>query len=127
MNESVHASTVVLDREDCIHARTHVELMPPGAQHYGRVVCEDCGKQLCWKPSPANVDRRRRNTVNLNKLLGTHRLTEWEKGFCQALIDNPRLSPRQQRCLDGLVSKYLEDIQNDPQKRNGDLRQQVAA
>src|SRR2546429_1342119 len=101
-----HASTVVLDRADCVHSKTRMELLPQGP-HYSRVICEDCGKQLCFRPKPENIERRRRNALNIQTLLNDKRLENWETEFCQGITQNPRLSPRQQALLDRLVDQYL--------------------
>jgi hypothetical protein len=119
---SDHASTVVADCADCAHSRTHVETLPPGSYHYGRIICADCGKQLCWQPHPRNVEIRQRNANNLRELLGNDRLTDWERDLCQGLsqLKNLRLSPRQQALLNGLVERYLmEENTSADTKRNG--------
>jgi hypothetical protein len=107
MNAQVHDSEVVLDRSDCAHSETRVEILPPGQIHYARVVCCDCGKQLCWTPHPANVARRQLNAVHLRELLDKAPLTDYERGLCEGLITNQRLSPRQQALLDALTDTYL--------------------
>jgi hypothetical protein len=122
MNEAVHASNVVaLERADCAHPRTRVDILPPGNCHYGRVVCTDCGKQLCWQPHPRNIELRQRNAINLRKLLNSGRLTEWENGFCYGITNQARISPKQQAVLNTLTEKYLKqgDKLNDSGKRNG--------
>ena len=129
MNTPVHASTVVLDRADCAHCKTRVEVLPPGQYHYARVVCNSCGKQLCWQPHPRNVELRQRNAINVRKLLSSNSLNEYERGFCEGLTQNSKPSPRQQARLDRLVSKYLEKeiTVNDSKNRNGALLAECAA
>jgi len=107
MNEQVHASTVVLDRAGCAHPRTRVELLPREHKHYARVVCEDCGKQLCYRANPSNAQRRRKNAAHIQELLSSGRLTEWERGYCEGLHHNQRPTPNQQSLLDQLVTKHL--------------------
>jgi hypothetical protein len=126
MNATVHADNVI-EHATCVHPRTRLELLRPGAAHYARTICVDCGRQVCWVPHRRNVERRQRNAINLEKLLRSNQLTDWERGFCEGTRGN-RISPRQQAVLNQLVQKYLEgEIKNDDRKRNGDLRQQVAA
>lgn len=130
INTLVHASNVVSDRVDCAHPRTRVKILPPGQSHYARVVCEDCGQQLCYRPSPTNAERRRLNAINIQKLLGSNCLTEWEAGYCQGLQHNPRPTTRQQALLDELVSKYIlekENTTNAVTNRNGAPRYECAA
>ena len=128
MNTPVHASTVVLDRADCAHSKTRVEVLPPGQYHYARVVCDSCGKQLCWQPKPQNAERRRQNAANIQRLLGIGALLDWERDFCQSLSQHKLPSPKQQALLNGLVEKYLkgEDI-HARTKRNDALLEQCAA
>ncbi|SRR5260370_24134533 len=128
MNALVHATTVVLDRADCAHSKTRVEVLPPGQYHYARVVCDSCGKQLCWQPKPENAERRRQNAANIQRLLGIGQLLDWERDFCQSLSQHKLHSPKQQALLNGLVEKYLkgEDIHAGT-KRNGALLEQCAA
>ena len=128
MNTPVPASTVVLDRADCAHSKTRVEVLPPGQYHYARVVCDSCGKQLCWQPKPENAERRRQNAANIQRLLGIGPLLDWERDFCQSLAPHKLPSPKQQALLNGLVEKYLkgEDI-HARTKRNGALLEQCAA
>src|SRR5438067_3397195 len=91
-----HASNVAMDSADCAHPRTRVEILPPGQFHFGRVVCVDCGKQLCWQPKPENAERRRQNATNIKKLLGISQLLDWEVAFCQSLSQHKLPSPKQQ-------------------------------
>jgi hypothetical protein len=127
MNTLVHASNVVLNRTDCAHAQTRLEVLPSDHQHYVRVVCEVCGKQLCWKANPTNVERRRLNAISIQRLLGSSRLTEWENGFCQGISQNPRLGPKQQALLDRLVEKYLKEDIHEVAKRSDAARYNCAA
>ena len=115
---------------DCTHSQTHVELMPPGHMHFARVVCVGCGKQLYWKASPGNAERRRENAIKLQTLLGNSRLSDWERGYCQGLQHNPRLSHKQQALLNELAAKYLskQKIYYDtPRQRNGASPHECAA
>jgi hypothetical protein len=114
MSEQAHAGTVVLGRADCAHSKTRVEMLPPGQHHYARVVCAECGKQLCWQPKPENVERRRQNARNIQRLLGIGHLLDWERDFCQSLSQHKLPSPKHQALLNGLTEKYLnrENIQN---------------
>ena len=126
--EQADSSTLVLDRAACSHPRTRVELLPRGHQHYARVVCEVCGKQLCWRPNPTNVERRRKNAGDIQKLLTSKLLTSWENGFCNGITQNPRLSPRQQETLDRLVETYLrKDMIIEHTRTNGALPHRCAA
>jgi hypothetical protein len=120
MNTPVHASAVVLDRADCVHSKTRVEVLPPGQYHYARVVCDACGKQLCWQPKPENAERRRQNAANIQRLLGIGQLLDWERDFCQSLSQHKLPSPKQQALLNGLTEKYLnkENILNADRKEN---------
>jgi hypothetical protein len=120
MNILTHASNVAMDGADCAHPRTRVEKLPPGQFHFGRVVCADCGKQLCWQPKPENSERRRRNVANIKKLLGISQLLDWERAFCQGLSQHKLPSPKQQALLSRLTEKYLnkENIQNAEPKRS---------
>jgi hypothetical protein len=129
MSEQAHAGTVVLDRADCAHSRTRVEVLPPGQYHYARVVCAKCEKQLCWQPKPENAERRRQNAATIQRLRGIGRLLDWERDFCQSLSQHKLPSPKQQALLNGLTEKYLkqENIQNADTKRNGALRYECAA
>ena len=129
MNSLSHASNVAMDSVDCAHPRTRVEILPPGQFHFGRVVCVDCGKQLCWQPKPENAERRRQNATNIKKLLGISQLLDWEVAFCQSLSQHKLPSPKQQALLNGLTEKYLnkENIQNADTKRNGALVAECAA
>ena len=129
MNMLTHASNVAMDGADCAHPRTRVEILPPGQFHFGRVVCADCGKQLCWQPKPENAERRRQNVANTTKLLGISQLLEWERAFCQGLSQHKLPSPKQQALLNGLTEKYLnkENIQNADTKGNGALVAECAA
>jgi hypothetical protein len=106
----------------CLHERTRVEKLPPGHQHWGRVICESCHKQLCWRPFPSNAERRKRNKDNIQKLLDSGLLAEWEKGFCEGVSLNERLHPRLQALLDQMAAKYRKDIQNANSKANGATR-----
>jgi hypothetical protein len=101
------ASTIVLDRSDCVHSRTRVELLPREHKHYARVVCGDCGKQLCYRANPTNAQRRRQNAAHIQELLSSSGLTEWERGYCEGLHHNHRPTPNQQSLLDQLVTKHL--------------------
>jgi hypothetical protein len=120
-----HARDVAVTRRDyCSHTRTRVEISPPGHKHYGRVICVDCGKFLCWQPNPRNVELRQRNAINLRKLLDSGRLSPWEDGFCQGISQTPRLSPRQQALLNSLIEKHLtkgDSTSNADYQRNGNV------
>ena len=120
MNTFTHASNAAMDSADCAHPRTRVEILPPGQLHFGRVVCADCGKQLCWQPKPENAERRRQNVANIKKLLGISQLLDWERAFCQGLSQHKLPSPKQQALLNGLMEKYLnkENIKNAESKRS---------
>src|SRR5215831_11064440 len=96
----IDASDDALGDTDCDHSQTRVEILPPGQPHYSQVVCALCERRLCWKPHPSNSERRRTNAINLAKLLGSNRLTDWECGFCQGIQHHPRISPKQQALLD---------------------------
>jgi hypothetical protein len=107
------------DWQVCSHSKTHVEVFPAGQKNYGRVVCDNCRKFLCWEPHPKNVALRQRNAVNLRKLLDSGTLTEWERGYCEGITNTPRLSPRQQGVLNELVAKHLlKGDSIDIQERN---------
>jgi hypothetical protein len=125
--ETDHALTVVLDSADCAHSRTRVEILPQGP-HYSRVICEECGKQLCFGPKPTNIERRRQNAFNIQKLLDNNRLSDFERGFCEGIRHNQRLTTSQQSLLDQLVQEILrKDIQVEQPKRNGALLNECAA
>jgi hypothetical protein len=123
MITSDHASTVVAD---CAHARTRVELLSQGP-HHSRVICQDCRKQLCFRANPSNAARRRQNAANIQRLLGSNRLSDFERGFCEGLHHNQRPTTSQQAFLDQLVKKILrKDIQIEHTKRNGEARYSFA-
>jgi len=109
MTQAILEGPISIDT--CAHTRTHVELLPPGSERYGRVVCVDCAKQLCWGPFPQNVSRKQQNAIYIRQLLGSNRLTDWERGYCEGIQHNHRLAPHQQRLLDGLVAKYNTERQ----------------
>lgn len=106
----------------CEHTQSRLELMPPGSGRYGRVVCLGCGKQLCWEPFPGNISRKQQNAIYIRQILGSNRLNDWERGFCEGIQHHPRISPRQQSLLDGLFQKHLlrgESKHGEQPNRNG--------
>jgi hypothetical protein len=119
MIESDHASTVALVT-NCPHSRSHVELIQ-GNSHHSHAICSDCCQHLYYMAKPSNTERRKQNAINIQKLLDSNRLTEWENGFCQGIHHNQRLTPRQNALLDQLVNKYLnrKATNNADTKRNG--------
>jgi hypothetical protein len=104
------------DPGTCDHPRTRVEVLPPGNYHYARVVCAICGTQICYKAHPHNAERRKQNAIKIQKLLGSNRLTERERGYCEGIQYNNRLAPSHQALLDQLVSKCLKTDINDEYK-----------
>jgi len=108
----------ITGRSECAHLQTRTELMAPGHMHFARVVCVICGKQLYWKANPGNAELRRKNAMKLQALLGNSRLSDWERGYCQGLQHNPRLSHKQQALLDELAEKYLPErkISHEPSR-----------
>jgi hypothetical protein len=78
------------DPGTCDHPRTRVEVLPPGNYHYARVVCAICGTQICYKAHPHNAERRKQNAIKIQKLLGSNRLTERERGYCERIQYNNR-------------------------------------
>jgi hypothetical protein len=119
MNAQIQTSNGVADPYGvCMHERTRIELMPSGQTHYARRVCCDCKRQLCWIANPANTERRRNNAANLKKLLAEAPLNNYERDFCQNIINKNSLSPKQQGLLNALSEKYLT------QKGYSDIEQQ---
>lgn len=130
MNEAVQASNVVLERAVCAHPRARVEILPRGHSHYARMVCELCGEFMCYKANPTNAQRRRQNTVHIQELLSSGRLTEWERGYCEGLHHNHRPTPNQQSLLEQLVAKHLNRkvVQSEHRRKtNGPVRYDRAA
>ena len=115
------ASNGALQRSNCVHSQTRVEILPRGQPHYGSVVCVQCGKHLCWEPFPQNASRKQQNAIYIRQLLGSGRLTDWERGYCEGIRHNHRLAPHQQRLLDGLVAKYKQkgNVSYNNARRNG--------
>src|SRR6266576_5679643 len=106
MNTLMSANAAVLDRTGCAHTRSHVEFVQ-GGPHYSHSICSDCSQHLYYVAKPSNAERRKQNAINIQKLLDSNRLTEWENGFCQGIHHNQRLTPKQNALLDQLVIKYL--------------------
>jgi hypothetical protein len=80
--------------------------MPPGEEHYARVVCAACETTLCFRPHPQTLAKRQQNAANIQKLLADSRLTSFERGFLTG-VRKHKPTPQQQQMLDGLVSRYI--------------------
>jgi hypothetical protein len=103
---------------DCLHPHTKLEHLPPGQEHFAVLKCAACDAWMRFIPHPCSVSRRQRNAININKISQISALTDWEKGFCEGIRQNPRPTPRQQALLDQLVAKYLEGVDTNEQNRN---------
>ena len=103
-----HTAIVCGAQDECEHSDTRVEILPPGSVHFGRELCCNCDRVLRFLPKPATVERQSTNAFRLAKLAMSPALTSWERGFVKSVSQQPKLSPRQQACLDKLYTEHVE-------------------
>ncbi len=80
-------------------------MLPSESPHFAKEVCSDCGKLLRWVEKPETVDRQRLNSFRVAKLSMCDSLSGWEREFLKSIAARPKLSPKQQACLDRIYSK----------------------
>jgi hypothetical protein len=96
-------------QQECEHADTRIEILPPGSVHFGKEICWNCDRVLRFLPKPETVERQRMNAFRIAKLAMCNSLTNWERQFVKSIRAQRKLSPKQQAVLSKLYTERLED------------------
>ena len=84
---------------NCEHMTVRYERMPESYIHYGKVICDACGKFMGWQPNPANVEKRKEIERKI-EVLRESKLTDWEEQFWTSVSKlEGKLSPKQTEIL----------------------------
>lgn len=95
--------------QECRHERTLVIPEKRSSVHHARVMCAACKKFIRWLPKPATIEQQNKNLSTLALLIIRDDLDEWARHFVRSISGVKHLSPKQQKALDQLRLKYLED------------------
>jgi hypothetical protein len=110
----------------CRHLHTEDRLIEQPSHHYAKRICQDCGRQLRYLPSPEAKARRLKNAILIEKLLAMEMALEvWETNFIQRCIHthNYKLKPADQDLLEELVARHLpEELVGDAVEEDVSLR-----
>jgi hypothetical protein len=91
----------------CEHRATVTKQEPPGATHFSREICLECGAFVRWLPKPSTIERRTLNSFCLARLGMCEGLSDWERRFVRDVSKRRKLSPRQQALVERLCEGYL--------------------
>lgn len=94
--------------QPCKHRATVTQQEPPGATHFSREICLQCGAFVRWLPKPSTIERRTLNSFRLARLGMCEGLPKWERSFVHHVSQQRKLSPKQQALVERLCREYLE-------------------
>jgi hypothetical protein len=95
--------------KECEHRRTVILPEKRSSIHHAREVCADCRQFIGWVPKPETVRKRIENSETLAELCLRDDLDDWSRHFVRSVSGLKNLSPKQQKVLDNLRLKYLEE------------------
>ena len=90
--------------------------------HYGRLVCSDCGRWLAWVPKPEKVTAQLQRNDFIQGLLLSSRLNSWEREFLNTIKSKSWLTLRQKHKFDQISLKINGAIyshENTPSDNSG--------
>jgi hypothetical protein len=88
------------------HTKVVKKLLPSDSFHYAKEICSDCGQLLRWVAKPEAVERQRLNSFRIARLSMCDSLSDWEREFLKSIAARPKLSPKQQACLNKIYSEH---------------------
>ena len=92
----------------CKHRASVTQQEPPGATHFSREICLECGAFLRWLPRPETIERQTLNAFKLARLAMHPALSKWERSFVSDISKRRKLSPRQLAVVERLCATYLK-------------------
>ena len=88
--------------------------------HYGRLVCNDCGRWLAWIPDPKVTELVDKRNTYIDGLLGYSGISSWERVFLRSIKGRRWLSDRQQLKFDQICIRLIgKRYENTPIRGNG--------
>jgi hypothetical protein len=93
----------------CQHdTRVLKKFLPSESLHYAKEVCGDCGAFIRFVPRAGTVETQKLHAARIARLAMCDSLNGWEREFLKSIASHPKLSPRQQACLDKIYAKHAE-------------------
>lgn len=90
--------------------------------HYGRLVCSDCGKWLSWISDPQKITERLKREHFIQGLLLSSQLNPWERHFLQDIKSKSWLTLRQKQKFEQISLKINGAVyshENTPSGNSG--------
>lgn len=88
--------------------------------HYGRLVCSDCGRWLAWVPDPEITELVVQRNIYIDGLLQYSGVSSWERTFLRNIKSRRWLSDRQQQKFDQICKRLTgKKYENTPNRGSG--------
>ena len=90
--------------------------------HYGRLVCNDCGRWIAWIPKPEKITAQLARNDFIQGLLLSSRLNSWEREFLRDIKSKSWLTLRQKQKFDQIALKINGAVyshENTPSRGSG--------
>lgn len=99
---------------DCQHnTKVLKRFLPSDSPHYAKEVCEDCGAFIRFVPRAGTVETQKLHAARIARLAMCDSLSGWEREFLESIASRPKLSPKQQACLDKLYAERLGGVHDE--------------
>jgi hypothetical protein len=88
--------------------------------HYGRLVCSDCGRWLAWVPNPEITELINQRNLYIDGLLQYSGISSWEQTFLRSIKGRRWLSDKQQLKFDEISTRLIgKKYENTPSRGSG--------
>lgn len=89
----------------CGSTRLNLVSVPPPCPHRYAIRCGECDCFIRWAEKPENQDKRHSRKADINRLLETGNLSDWEREFLSNISTVRKLSPKQQEIFNRILSQ----------------------